>query len=90
MFIDLNWVCLFRYLEEHLRIMSLLEQALSEPEHATFQQLFKDFESQKVCYLPLTSLILKPLHRLLHYELLVEREYFATNQVLKSHKSRSI
>jgi len=62
-----------RYLEEHLRIMHLLEQALSDSEHAAFQQLFKDFESQKVCYLPLTSLILKPLHRLLHYELLVER-----------------
>ena len=55
--------------------MSLLEQALSDPEHAAFQQLFKDFESQKVCYLPLTSLILKPLHRLLHYELLVERKH---------------
>ena len=64
-----------RYLEEHLRILSLLEQALSEPEHAAFQQLFKDFESQKVCYLPITSLILKPLHRLLHYELLIEREF---------------
>ena len=61
--------------------MSLLEQALSDPEHAAFQQLFKDFESQKVCYLPLTSLILKPLHRLLHYELLVERKYFPSNIV---------
>ena len=70
-----------RYLEEHLRIMHLLEQALSDSEHAAFQQLFKDFESQKVCYLPLTSLILKPLHRLLHYELLVEREWFFSNNM---------
>ena len=61
--------------------MSLLEQALSDPEHAAFQQLFKDFESQKVCYLPLTSLILKPLHRLLHYELLIERKCSEQDQV---------
>ncbi len=37
-----------------------------------FEQLCRDFEQQKVCYLPLTTLILKPLHRILHYELLLE------------------
>ena len=30
---------------------------------------------QKVCYLPLTTLLLKPLHRVLHYQLLLEREF---------------
>ena len=43
--------------------------------NSRFQQLCREFEQQKVCYLPLTTLILKPLHRILHYELLLEREY---------------
>lgn len=62
-----------RYLEAHLPILERLEQALEGPD-PRFAQIFKDFESQKVCYLPLTTLILKPLHRILHYELLLERK----------------
>ena len=31
-------------------------------------------ENTQVCYLPLTSLLLKPLHRVLHYQLLLERK----------------
>ncbi|CAL4260148.1 unnamed protein product, partial [Meganyctiphanes norvegica] len=38
-----------------------------------FEQVYRDFEMQKVCYLPLTSFILKPLHRLHHYHLLLDR-----------------
>lgn len=59
-----------RYLDAHSIILERLEQVLASD--AKFQQIFRDFESQKVCYLPLTTLILKPLHRILHYELLLE------------------
>lgn len=35
--------------------------------------LQRDFEAQKVCYLPLSALALKPLHRLLSYDRILER-----------------
>ncbi|XP_025079933.1 FERM, ARHGEF and pleckstrin domain-containing protein 2-like isoform X2 [Pomacea canaliculata] len=38
-----------------------------------FEELFKEFESQKVCYLPLNTFFLKPGQRLLHYKLVLER-----------------
>lgn len=37
-----------------------------------FQQLYRDFEQQKICYIPIGGLVLKPLHRLLHYQLILE------------------
>lgn len=40
----------------------------SEP----FQVLYRDFEQQKICYIPIGGLVLKPLHRLLHYQLILE------------------
>lgn len=33
----------------------------------------RDFEQQRVCYLPLYIFLLRPLHRLLHYKLILER-----------------
>ncbi|VDI21195.1 FERM, RhoGEF and pleckstrin domain protein 2 [Mytilus galloprovincialis] len=38
-----------------------------------FDQMYKEFESQKVCYLPLNTFFLKPGQRLLHYRLILER-----------------
>ncbi|XP_061736120.1 FERM, ARHGEF and pleckstrin domain-containing protein 1-like isoform X2 [Nerophis ophidion] len=35
--------------------------------------LCRDFELQKVCYVPLNVFILRPLHRLLHYQRILER-----------------
>lgn len=37
-----------------------------------FEHVYKDFESQKVCYLPLSTFLLKPGQRLLHYKLILE------------------
>lgn len=37
-----------------------------------FDQLCRDFETQKHCYLPLTSFLLKPLQRLLHYNSIID------------------
>ncbi|XP_043854916.1 FERM, ARHGEF and pleckstrin domain-containing protein 1 [Dromiciops gliroides] len=33
----------------------------------------RDFELQKVCYLPLNTFLLRPLHRLMHYKQIMER-----------------
>ncbi|XP_004557853.1 FERM, ARHGEF and pleckstrin domain-containing protein 1 isoform X3 [Maylandia zebra] len=35
--------------------------------------LCRDFELQKVCYIPLNVFILRPLHRLIHYKQILER-----------------
>ncbi|KAM3585079.1 uncharacterized protein V6R79_006737 [Siganus canaliculatus] len=35
--------------------------------------LCRDFEQQRVCYLPFNIFLLRPLHRLLHYKLILER-----------------
>ena len=45
-----------------------------EKDNAKFVQVVRDFEAQKVCYLPLTTLVIKPLHRILHYDMLLERK----------------
>lgn len=61
-----------RYIDTHLVILEKLQQALHK--NSKFEQVYRDFEMQKVCYLPLTTLMLKPLHRILHYQLLLESE----------------
>lgn len=37
------------------------------------EALCRDFEQQRVCYLPFNMFLLRPLHRLLHYKLILER-----------------
>lgn len=60
-----------RYIDTHLIILDKLEVTIHK--NTKFEQVYRDFEMQKVCYLPLTTLLLKPLHRVLHYQLLLER-----------------
>lgn len=60
-----------QYLESHYAILEGLEASFRK--NRRFEQVYRDFEMQKVCYLPLTSFILKPLHRLQHYHLLLDR-----------------
>eukprot|EP00092_Neocalanus_flemingeri_P004431 GFUD01004766.1.p1 GENE.GFUD01004766.1~~GFUD01004766.1.p1 ORF type:complete len:1020 (-),score=189.29 GFUD01004766.1:493-3552(-) len=60
-----------RYIDTHLIVLDKLEQTIHK--NSKFEQVYRDFEMQKVCYLPLTTLLLKPLHRVLHYQLLLER-----------------
>merc|ERR1719370_2863945 len=38
-----------------------------------FDATLKDFENQKVCYLPITTFLLKPAHRLLNYKAILDR-----------------
>ncbi|KAJ4427655.1 hypothetical protein ANN_25303 [Periplaneta americana] len=60
-----------KYLTRHFVVLEKLDSAFRL--NHKFEQLYRDFEMQKVCYLPLTAFILKPLQRLLHYENLLDR-----------------
>ncbi|XP_044743912.1 FERM, ARHGEF and pleckstrin domain-containing protein 1 isoform X2 [Chrysoperla carnea] len=59
------------YLDGHTLVLEQLDIAFRR--NPRFEQLYRDFELQKVCYLPFTSFILKPLHRLLQYQNLIDR-----------------
>lgn len=54
------------------------DEVLTELEKATkrsrkLETVYKEFELQKVCYLPLNTFLLKPIQRLVHYRLLLQR-----------------
>uniref|UniRef100_A0A8C9SE33 FERM, ARHGEF and pleckstrin domain-containing protein 2 n=1 Tax=Scleropages formosus TaxID=113540 RepID=A0A8C9SE33_SCLFO len=54
------------------------DEVLTELEKATkrlkkLETVYKEFELQKVCYLPLNTFLLKPIQRLVHYKLILER-----------------
>ncbi|CAH0557314.1 unnamed protein product [Brassicogethes aeneus] len=59
------------YLDEHLSLLERLDASFKQ--NTRFEQLYRDFETQKVCYLPITTFVLKPLHRLLQYQALLQR-----------------
>lgn len=61
------------YLDNHLEYLERLNEMYDTDD--TFQQIYREFEQQKICYIPIGSLLLKPLHRLLHYQLVLESEY---------------
>ncbi|KAH8418522.1 hypothetical protein KR009_011306, partial [Drosophila setifemur] len=69
------------YVQTHLDILHCLNDMYEGDER--FRQLYKGFEQQKVCYLPVGELLLKPLNRLLHYQLLLERlcDYYAEEHI---------
>ena len=62
------------YLEKQDDILMELDKAVKTDKD--FEFLYKDFEGQKVCYLPLNTFLLKPGQRLLHYKLLLESKLF--------------
>uniref|UniRef100_A0A8C4EKZ5 FERM, ARHGEF and pleckstrin domain-containing protein 1 n=1 Tax=Dicentrarchus labrax TaxID=13489 RepID=A0A8C4EKZ5_DICLA len=57
------------HLQKHSECLVELERACSRKAEA----LCRDFEQQRVCYLPFNIFLLRPLHRLLHYKLILER-----------------
>lgn len=60
-----------QYLENLIPVLEKMEYSIRTSRR--FDQLCRDFESQKHCYLPLTSFFLKPLQRLLHYNNIIDR-----------------
>uniref|UniRef100_A0A3Q3B193 FERM, ARHGEF and pleckstrin domain-containing protein 1 n=1 Tax=Kryptolebias marmoratus TaxID=37003 RepID=A0A3Q3B193_KRYMA len=60
----------------------LLELAKACKASRRLENLCRDFELQKVCYVPLNVFVLRPLHRLVHYKQILERlckHYLATH-----------
>uniref|UniRef100_A0A3P8T9N4 FERM, ARHGEF and pleckstrin domain-containing protein 1 n=1 Tax=Amphiprion percula TaxID=161767 RepID=A0A3P8T9N4_AMPPE len=59
------------HLQKHSECLVELERACRSSRKA--ESLCRDVEQQRVCYLPLNIFLLRPLHRLLHYKLILER-----------------
>lgn len=59
------------HLQKHSESLLELEQTCRSCRR--LEVLCRDFELQKVCYLPLNIFFLRPLHRLLHYKQILER-----------------
>lgn len=59
------------YIDQHLHFIQDLDQAFKV--NKQFEQVYRDFEMQKICYLPINTLLLKPLERIIHYHLLMDR-----------------
>ncbi|XP_075994071.1 FERM, ARHGEF and pleckstrin domain-containing protein 1-like [Genypterus blacodes] len=59
------------HLQKHSEVLVELERACRSSRKV--EALCRDFEQQKVCYLPFNIFLLRPQHRLLHYKLILER-----------------
>lgn len=59
------------YIENLPIVLERLNSAYCYNSH--FERMYCDFEMQRVCYLPLTSFLLRPAFRLFHYCNLLER-----------------
>ncbi|XP_063058080.1 FERM, ARHGEF and pleckstrin domain-containing protein 2 isoform X2 [Engraulis encrasicolus] len=59
------------YLQKHDEVLTELEKASKRLKK--LEAVYKEFELQKVCYLPLNTFLLKPIQRLMHYKLILER-----------------
>ncbi|XP_034274179.1 FERM, ARHGEF and pleckstrin domain-containing protein 1 isoform X1 [Pantherophis guttatus] len=59
------------HLRKHSEILLELENGIKNSRR--LEALCRDFEMQKVCYLPLNIFLLRPLHRLMHYKQIMER-----------------
>lgn len=67
-----------RQLQEFISYFQKHDEVLTELEKATqcskkLEAVYKEFELQKVCYLPLNAFLLKPSQRLVHLRLLLSR-----------------
>uniref|UniRef100_A0A803VGY8 FERM, ARHGEF and pleckstrin domain-containing protein 1 n=1 Tax=Ficedula albicollis TaxID=59894 RepID=A0A803VGY8_FICAL len=59
------------HLRKHNEILMELENGIKNSRK--LETFCRDFELQKVCYLPLNTFLLRPLHRLMHYKQIMER-----------------
>uniref|UniRef100_A0A8C9YQC8 FERM, ARHGEF and pleckstrin domain-containing protein 2 n=1 Tax=Sander lucioperca TaxID=283035 RepID=A0A8C9YQC8_SANLU len=59
------------FLQKHDEVLTELEKATKRLKK--LETVYKEFELQKVCYLPLNTFLLKPIQRLMHYKLILER-----------------
>uniref|UniRef100_A0A671VLV7 FERM, ARHGEF and pleckstrin domain-containing protein 2 n=1 Tax=Sparus aurata TaxID=8175 RepID=A0A671VLV7_SPAAU len=61
----------FHAVHKHDEVLTELEKATKRLKK--LETVYKEFELQKVCYLPLNTFLLKPIQRLMHYKLILER-----------------
>jgi FERM/RhoGEF/pleckstrin domain protein 2 len=73
-----------QYLENLMPVLEKFEYSMRTSKH--FDQLCRDFELQKHCYLPLTSFLLKPLQRLIHYSSIINSKNFLHLQSLSNYR----
>lgn len=66
-----------KYLDKHLLVLERLDAAFRK--NKKFELLYREFETQRVCHLPLSCFLVKPLQRLLHYDQLLDRKYIYQN-----------
>lgn len=59
------------YFQRHDQVLTELEKATKR--FKKLEAVYREFELQKVCYLPLNTFLLKPVQRLVHYRLLLTR-----------------
>ncbi|XP_043851215.1 FERM, ARHGEF and pleckstrin domain-containing protein 2 isoform X2 [Dromiciops gliroides] len=59
------------YLQKHDEVLTELEKATRCLKK--LEMVYKEFELQKVCYLPLNTFLLKPIQRLIYYKLVLGR-----------------
>lgn len=59
------------HLWKHGEALEALETSIKGSRR--LEHFCRDFELQKVCYLPLNTFLLRPLHRLMHYKQVLER-----------------
>ncbi|XP_069858808.1 FERM, ARHGEF and pleckstrin domain-containing protein 1 [Dipodomys merriami] len=59
------------HLWKHSEALEALETSIKSSRR--LEHFCRDFEMQKVCYLPLNTFLLRPLHRLMHYKQVLER-----------------
>ncbi|XP_018105359.1 FERM, ARHGEF and pleckstrin domain-containing protein 1 isoform X1 [Xenopus laevis] len=69
------------HLQKHYEALIELERAIKNSRK--LESLCRDFEQEKVCYLPLNTFFLQPLHRLMHYKQIMERlcKHYSPNHV---------
>ncbi|XP_029460341.1 FERM, ARHGEF and pleckstrin domain-containing protein 1 isoform X2 [Rhinatrema bivittatum] len=69
------------HLQKHNEVLMELERGVRNSRK--LEALCRDFELQKVCYLPLNTFFLRPLHRLMHYKQVMERlcKHYSPNHV---------
>ncbi len=58
------------YMEKYDEILNEIEFMCRR--NKSFDIIYKDFEAQKICYLPFTLFLLKPIQRLLYYKYILE------------------
>lgn len=61
------------YIQKYDLILNELEQLCKK--NKKFDAIYKEFESLKICYLPFSFFLFKPIQRVIHYKILIESKF---------------